>query len=65
MAIMGRMPRLLSGVGLFDRFEVPERGSSNFQRVMQRWQPFETGSGYHWIASRGNSRRSQLDSGRA
>lgn len=65
IAIMGRMPRLLSGVGLFDRFEVPVPGSSNFKRVMERWQPFETGSGYHWIASRGNSRRSQLDSGRA
>jgi hypothetical protein len=65
ISLMAPMLRLLSGLGLFDRFEVPARGSSNLARVMQRWQPQETGSGYLWIASRGNSRRSQVDSGRA
>ncbi len=65
ISMMGAMPRLASGLGLFDRFEVPARGSSNFERTMEVWQPQESGSGYFWIASRGNSRRSQLDCGRA
>ena len=59
---MAALPRIMSSIGVFDRFEVPVRGNSNFARVMERWLPHETGSGYHWIASRGNSRRSQLDS---
>lgn len=57
--------RALSALGMFDRFEVPQRGSSNHARVMERWAPFETGSGYFWIASQGNTRRAQLDAGRA
>lgn len=65
ISMMGTMPRLASSIGLFDRFEVPTRGSSNFARAMERWTPHETCSGYHWIASRGNSRRAQVDSGRA
>jgi hypothetical protein len=65
ISLMATMPRLLSSLGLFDRFEVPARGASSLTRVMQRWQPQETGSGYLWIASRGNSRRHQVDSGRA
>ena len=65
ISIMGAMPRLASSLGLFDRFEVPARGSSNHARVMERWLPQETCSGYHWIATRGNGRRAQLDSGRA
>jgi hypothetical protein len=65
ISIMGALPRFMSSIGVFDRFEVPVRGNSNFGRVMERWLPHETGSGYLWIASRGNSRRSQLDSGRA
>lgn len=65
ISIMGAMPRLASSLGLFDRFEVPVRGSPNHARTMERWLPQETGSGYHWIATRGNSRRAQLDSGRA
>ncbi len=65
ISLMGMMPRLMSSLGLFDRFEVPVRGTSNFTRVTERFQAEETGSGYFWIASRGNSRRSQLDAGRA
>jgi hypothetical protein len=58
-------PRIASALGLFDRFEVPVRGSANFKRAMDRWPPFETGSGYLWIAARGPGRCAQLDSGRA
>ncbi len=65
ISLMGSMPRLLSAVGMFDRFEVPQRGSSAFQRVMDRWAAFETGSGYVWLASAGNSRSQQLAAGRA
>lgn len=65
IAIMGRMPRLLDGLGLFDRFAIPVRGDSNHTRLMERWAPFETGTGYHWIASQGNTRRQQLEAGRA
>jgi hypothetical protein len=31
---------------------------------MERWLPFETGSGYLWMASNGNSRQQQLEIGR-
>lgn len=65
ISIPGMMPRLLSAVGLFDRFEVPVKGSSNFKRVMERWLPFETGSGYLWMASTGNSRKAQIECGRS
>ncbi len=65
ISVMGTMPRLLNSLGMFDRFAIPVRGDSNHSRLMERWAPFETGSGYHWIASQGNSRRQQLDAGRA
>jgi hypothetical protein len=65
ISIMGTMPRLLNTLGMFDRFAVPVRGDSNHARMMERWLPFETGTGYHWIASQGNSRQQQLDAGRA
>jgi hypothetical protein len=65
ISIMGTMPRLMNSIGMFDRFETPAPGSTGYTRVMERWLPFETGSGYFWIASKGNSRRSQLDCGRA
>jgi hypothetical protein len=64
IAVMGLMPRVLNRLGLFDRFAIPVRGDSNHTRLMERWQPFETGTGYHWIASQGNTRRQQLDAGR-
>ncbi len=65
IALTGTMVRLMASVGLFDRFEVPQRGSSNYKQTMNRWSVFETGSGYFWIASRGNARAAQVDSGRA
>lgn len=64
ISIMGALARLASALGLYDRFEVPARGSSGFERTMEVWRPQESGSGYFWIASRGNSRRSQVDCGR-
>jgi Nitroreductase family len=65
ISVMGTLPRLMSSLGMFDRFAIPVRGDSNHSRLMERWAPFETGTGYHWIASQGNSRRQQLDAGRA
>lgn len=65
ISINGTMPRLLHGLGLFDPMEVPQRGAASFTRVMERWTPFETGSGYLWLATRGNDRASQLAAGRA
>jgi hypothetical protein len=32
---------------------------------MDRWTPFETGSGYLWLGSAGNDRATQIASGRA
>ena len=65
ISITGMMPRILSAVGLFDRFEVPVKGSANYKRTMDRWQPFETGSGYLWMATAGNTRKAQVECGRA
>jgi hypothetical protein len=55
----------MNAVGVFDPMEVPQRGASSLQRVMDRWTPFETGSGYLWLAGDGNARSTQLAAGRA
>jgi hypothetical protein len=59
------MVRALHTVGLFDPMEVPAKGTSSLQRVMDRWVPFETASGFLWLASPDNSRPMQVASGRA
>ena len=59
------MVRALYTVGLFDPMEVPVKGTSSLQRVMDRWVPFETASGFLWLASPDNSRAMQVASGRA
>ena len=59
------MVRALHAVGVFDPMEVPARGSSSLQRVMDRWVPFETASGFLWLASPDNTRSTQVASGRA
>lgn len=56
--------RLLDTFGLFNRQEVPVKGSMNYKQTMQLWAAFETGSGYLWIASSGNSRKQQIECGR-
>lgn len=65
ISINEAMPRLMHTIGLFDPLEVPRRGSSNFERVMQRWPAFETASGYLWLTTDGNDRASQIEAGRA
>lgn len=65
ISVMGVMPRLLSVTGVFDRFAVPVPGDSNYNNMMKRWVPFETGSGYYWLVSKGNDRKAQITSGRA
>jgi hypothetical protein len=59
------MIRLLHKAGLFDPMAVPQRGQSSLQRVMDHWMPLETGSGFVWLVSTGNTRAQQLDAGRA
>lgn len=65
ISINAAMPRVMHAVGMFDPMEVPRRGASSLQRVMDRWTPFETGSGYLWLAGDGNARLTQLAAGRA
>jgi hypothetical protein len=65
ISINGAMPRLMHALGVFDPMEVPARGASSLQRVMDRWTPFETGSGYLWLAGSDNTRSTQLKAGRA
>ena len=57
--------RALHTVGLFDPMQVPQRGQSTLQRVMDRWGPFETGSGYLRLGSTGNERATQIAAGGA
>jgi hypothetical protein len=64
ISVNGLMPRLLVAAGMFDRMAVVHKGDSNYGRMMDRWQPFETGSGYLWLASNGNTRRLQVAAGR-
>lgn len=59
------MLRALYTLGLFDPMEVPARGSKALERVMERWAPFETASGFVWLASADNTRAAQLAAGRA
>jgi hypothetical protein len=61
IALTGAMVQVMSSMGM----EVPKRGNSNYQQTMKRWDAFETGSGYYWIASRTNTRAEQVNSGRA
>jgi hypothetical protein len=65
ISISAAVPRVMHAVGVFDPMEVPQRGASSLQRVMDRWAPFETGSGYLWLSGNGNSRSTQLAAGRA
>jgi hypothetical protein len=65
ISITGLMPRILVATGMFDRMAVPKKGDSNYQRMMDRWLPFETGSGYFWLAANGNTRKQQVAAGRA
>jgi hypothetical protein len=65
IAINGVMPRLMSGLGLFKRMDIPIQGNANYELTMKRWLPFETGSGFLWIATGGNTREQQILAGRA
>jgi hypothetical protein len=65
ISLSSPMVRLLHKAGLFDPMEVPKRGERSLQRVMDHWMPFETGSGFVWLVSVGNTRVQQLDAGRA
>lgn len=59
------MVRALHTAGLFDPMEVPTKGSKSLERVMERWAPFETASGFFWVASSGNTRPTHVAAGRA
>lgn len=65
ISLASPMIRLLHATGLFDPMVVPARGQSSLQRVMDRWTPFETGSGFLWLSSPGNTRAQQVQAGRA
>jgi hypothetical protein len=59
------MVRALHTVGLFDPMEVPAKGAKSLERIMERWTPFETASGFLWLAGPDNTRPTQLAAGRA
>jgi hypothetical protein len=65
ISLSSPMIRVLHATGLFDPREVPQRGQSSLKRVMDHWAPYETGSGFAWLASTGNARPQQLEAGRA
>ena len=65
ISLSSPMVRFLYTTGLFDPMEVPQRGKSSLQRIMDRWTPLETGSGFLWLASMGNTRVQQVEAGRA
>ena len=64
ISLNGPMVRALHTLGLFDPMEVPARGSKALERVMERWEPFETASGFLWLASPKNDRPTQVVAGR-
>ena len=65
ISLNSAMVRTVHAVGLFDPMKVPTPGSSDLKRVMDRWVPFETASGYLWLASADNQRPTQVNAGRA
>ncbi|MEI8267660.1 MAG: twin-arginine translocation pathway signal protein [Betaproteobacteria bacterium] len=65
ISLNSAMVRTVHAVGLFDPMKVPTQGSSDLKRVMDRWVPFETGSGYLWLTSADNHRPTQVNAGRA
>ncbi len=65
ITITDMIPRALNAMGMFNRFEVPAKGNSSYKQTMDRWLPFTTGSGYLWMASAGNTRKQQVECGRA
>jgi hypothetical protein len=65
ISLNGGFLRVMHAVGMFDPMQVPTRGAASFDRVMDRWTAMETGSGFFWIATEGNTRGQQLASGRA
>jgi hypothetical protein len=65
ISIDAALPRLMHTMGLFDPLQVPVPGSTGYRAVMDRFDAFQTGSGYLWLATDGNTRRAQLATGRA
>ena len=65
ISLSSPMIRILHATGLFDPMEVPQRGTSSMRRIMDHWTPMETGSGFLWMASPGNTRMQQVEAGRA
>lgn len=65
ISLSSPMIRVLHATGMFDPMEVPQRGQTSLKRVMDHWAPNETGSGFLWLASTGNTRAQQLEAGRA
>jgi hypothetical protein len=57
--------RMAHRLGIFDPMQVPQRGESSLKRVLERWNAFETGSGYLWLSSPGKDRATQIAAGRA
>lgn len=65
ISITDRVPRVMNALGMFNRYQVPVKGNSAYRQTMDRWLPFETGSGYLWMATAGNTRKQQVECGRA
>ncbi|CAA9410927.1 MAG: hypothetical protein AVDCRST_MAG51-1405 [uncultured Ramlibacter sp.] len=66
ISINSAMPRIASALGLFDRSTPPAKGTPAYDQMMSRFKGHsDTAMGFLWLATPGNSRSQQVETGRA
>lgn len=66
ISINGAMPRIAAALGMFDRSAPPQEGSPAYQQMMGRFKGHsDSAMGFLWLATPGNTRSQQVESGRA
>ena len=66
IAINGRMARIATSLGQFDRTAPPAEGSLAFKQTMQVFEDFSnTAMGFVWLSTARNGRADQIAAGRA
>lgn len=66
ISVNSAMPRIASALGMFDRSSPPAEGSPAYKTMMDRFKGHsDSAMGFVWLATPGNSRSQQVESGRA
>ncbi len=66
ISVNGAVPRIADAVGMFDRETPPAEGGTVWKQAIQRFAGHGASAmGFVWMASDGNSRSTQIETGRA